>query len=166
MRTSIFPATAFVFLAGLATILAAWGFQVIGGYLPCALCLQQRWPYYIGLPLAFVSLASAWLNGPAWLTRGTLAAAGLVFLYGAYLGLFHAGVEWALWEGPSDCAATPATSTGNILEQIEDIRIVPCNEASWRFPAAWGLSFAGWNAVISLVLGLVAVVAATRRQAA
>lgn len=166
MRTSTFSAAAFVFIVGLATILAAWGFQIAGGYIPCALCLQQRWPYYIGLPLVLVSLLSSWINGPAWLTRGALALGGIVFLYGAYLGLFHAGVEWALWEGPSDCAATPASSTGNILEQIEGIQIVPCDQATWRFPAEWGLSFAGWNAVISVVLGLTALVAAARKRAA
>jgi disulfide bond formation protein DsbB len=159
-------APAFVFVVGLATILAAWSFQIFGGYVPCALCLQQRWPYYVGLPLALVSLISGWFGGPAWLTRGALALAGASFFYGAYLGLYHAGAEWALWAGPADCGATGASTTGNILEQIENIHIVSCTEASWRFPAGWGLSFAGWNAVISLVLALTAIVAAARKPAA
>ena len=167
MRNSPLAAPAFVFVAGLATIAAAWAFQLIGGYVPCALCLEQRIPYYVGLPLVLVSILSAWMNGSAWLTRGALALGGLVFLYGAYLGLFHAGVEWALWEGPADCApggAAMPTTPGNLLEQLEGIQIVPCNQASWRFPAGWGLSFAGWNAVISLVLGLTAIVASARTR--
>ena len=64
---------AFVFILGLATILGAWAFQIVGGYVPCALCLQERWPYYIGLPVALVALVSASMNGPDWLTRGALA---------------------------------------------------------------------------------------------
>jgi disulfide bond formation protein DsbB len=162
-------AALFVFLLGLATILAAWGFQLIGGFVPCALCLEQRWPYYIGLPIVLVSLISGWRGGPAWLTRGALGLGGIVFLYGAYLGLYHAGAEWAWWAGPVDCApggVTMPTTAGNLLEQLENIRIVSCTEASWRFPAGWGLSFAGWNAVISVVLGLTAIVAAARKPRA
>lgn len=166
MQNRDLVAPAFVFVVGLATILAAWAFQIFGGYVPCALCLEQRWPYYIGLPLVLVSLISGWTNGPRRLTQGALALAGAAFLYGAYLGLYHAGAEWAWWEGPADCApggAVMPTTPGNLLEQLEGIRIVSCTEASWRFPATeWGLSFAGWNAVISLVLGLTAIVAAAR----
>ena len=169
LRRTETTAATFVFLAGLATILAAWGFQLIGGFVPCALCLEQRWPYYIGLPLVLVSLVSAWRGGPSWLTRGSLGLGGLVFIYGAYLGLYHAGAEWAWWDGPADCAPGGVgmpTDAGNLLEQLESIRIVSCTEASWRFPAGWGLSFAGWNAVISLVLGLTAIVAAARKPRA
>jgi disulfide bond formation protein DsbB len=169
MRNTYATASAFVLFAGAVTILAAWGFQVIGGYVPCALCLEQRIPYYVGLPLALVALISALTKGPPWLTRGALALAGIVFLYGAYLGLYHAGAEWALWEGPADCApggAVMPTTAGNLLEQLEGIRIVSCTEAAWRFPAEWGLSFAGWNAVISTVLGVVGIVAAARKPAA
>jgi len=163
-------ASAFVFVAGLATILAAWGFQIIGGYVPCALCLQQRWPYYIGLPVAFVALANALANGPAWITRLALALAGVIFIYGAYLAVYHAGAEWMWWPGPVDCGvggASPTTATGGLLQQLDNIRIVSCTEASWRFPADWGLSFAGWNAAVSLVLAAVALAgAAWGRRAA
>ena len=41
-----------LFLA-LAVILTALGTQYIGGYVPCALCLQQRWAYYAGIPATF-----------------------------------------------------------------------------------------------------------------
>ncbi len=169
MRNTYATASTFVLFAGAVTIIAAWGFQLIGGFVPCALCLEQRIPYYVGLPLALVALISAMAKGPAWLTRGALALAGVVFLYGAYLGLYHAGAEWGFWPGPIDCAAGSAampTTPGNLLEQLEGIRIVSCTEAAWRFPAGWGLSFAGWNAVISTVLGVVAIVAAARKPAA
>lgn len=160
-------AAAFVFLVGLATILGAWAFQIFGGFIPCALCLEQRWPYYIGLPVALVALISALSGGPAWLTRGALVVTGVIFAYGAYLGVFHAGVEYAWWEGPADCAVTsgPVTGgSGDLLDQIDNIRVVSCTEASWRFPDAWGLSFAGWNAAISVVLAAVALGGALRRE--
>ena len=157
---------AFVFVAGLGTILAAWGFQLIGGYVPCKLCLEERIPYYVGLPLAFVALVATLANAPAWMVRAALALAAIVFLYGAYLGTYHAGAEWTWWMGPSDCGSTGAVTSGNLLDQLKNIRIVSCTEASWRFPAGWGLSFAGWNAVVSLGLAAVAAFGAMRRERA
>jgi disulfide bond formation protein DsbB len=158
-------AAAFVLIVGLATILGAWAFQIFGGFIPCPLCLEQRWPYYIGLPVVLVAVVSALAGGPAWLTRLALLLAALIFAYGAYLGIFHAGVEYAWWPGPPDCAVTagPVTgTTGDLLDQIDNIRVVSCTEASWRFPDAWGLSFAGWNAAISALLALVALGGAAR----
>ena len=159
---------AFVFLAGLATILGAWGFQLIGGYIPCKLCLTERIPYYVGLPLAFVALAAALANSPAWIARLALALVAIVFLYGAGLGTYHAGAEWAWWAGPSDCGAGAASSTatsGDLLNQLKNIHIVSCTNAGWRFPPGWGLSFAGWNAVVSLLLAAIAAFGATRKDA-
>ena len=155
--------SAFVFLVGLATILAAWGFQIIGGYVPCKLCLEERVPYYVGLPLVFVALAAALANAPAWIVRTALALTAIIFLYGAYLGTYHAGAEWTWWAGPTDCGSTGALSTGNLLDQLKNIHIVSCTTASWRFPADWGLSFAGWNAVVCLVLAAVATFGAARK---
>ena len=39
-----------------AVILAALAFEYIGQYEPCPLCLIQRYAYYAGVPLLFVSL--------------------------------------------------------------------------------------------------------------
>ena len=82
-----------------------------------------------------------------------MAIAGVVFAVGVYLGINHAGVEWGWWPGPSDCGATGAAtgikSTQDLLNQLNGIRIVSCTEAAWRF---LGLSFAGWNAVMSTIL--------------
>ena len=41
--------------------------------------------------------------------------------------------------------------------------VVPCDKAAWRDPVL-SLSFAGWNAVISLVLMVVAFAAAARKR--
>jgi len=161
---------AFVSVIGLATILAAWGFQLIGGFVPCKLCLEERIPYYVGIPLAVLALASAVAAAtPAWLTRVLLALAAIVFLYGAGLGTYHAGAEWGWWAGPSDCgagAAATTSTTGDLINQLQNIRIVSCTTASWRFPDGWGLSFAGWNAVIALVLAAVAATGALQGRRA
>ena len=45
-----------VLLGALAIILAALGFEYIGGYAPCPLCLQQRYAYYACIPLSVLAL--------------------------------------------------------------------------------------------------------------
>ena len=163
LRHPALPA-AVVFVLGLATILGAWGFQLIGGYVPCKLCLEERVPYYIGVPLALIAVLVA---SPPWVRRVALGIAALVFAYGAYLGTYHAGAEWGWWPGPTDCGggAATATTAGGLLNQLNGIRVVSCTEASFRFPAAiWGLSFAGWNAVVSLALAVVAAIGAIGRR--
>jgi disulfide bond formation protein DsbB len=162
-------APAIVTVVGVATIAAAWGFERIGGYVPCALCVEERMPYYAGLPIALAALVVAFAGGPGWLIRLLLVVVAAVFAYGAYLGVYHAGAEWGFWPGPADCAAgaaPAATSATDLLSQIRGMRIVSCTEASWRFPARWGLSFAGWNAAASLFLVAVALWGAIRRRPA
>lgn len=166
LRRSIIPPLVVVILA-LATILGAWGFQLIGGYVPCKLCLEERVPYYVGVPLALLTVVAVLLRAPAWLVRALLAVTAVVFLYDLYLGGYHAGAEWGLWPGPSDCgqsAAGQATTTNELLNQLKNIHVVSCTTASWRFPTGWGLSFAGWNALVALVLTAVAGWGALRKQ--
>ena len=78
----------------------------------------------------------------------------------AGLGVYHSGVEWKLWAGPETCqlALEPlASGPGGLLKQLETVRVIRCDEAPWRF---MGLSFAGWNAVLSLLLAIGAFTAA------
>ncbi|TYC70146.1 disulfide bond formation protein B [Stappia sp. BW2] len=150
--------TGLLLLGGLAAIATAWGFQLIGGYVPCKLCLEQRIPYYAGLPLALLALflMQAKRTGAALVVLLIVAA---VFAYGAGLGVYQSGAEWQFWDGPSDCgggSATP-TSAANMLQALKTTRVVSCTEASWRL---FGLSFAGWNAVASGGLALLALLAA------
>ena len=154
-------APAAVLVLGLATILGAWGFQLIGGYVPCKLCLEQRVPYYVGLPMALAALLAALAGAKPTVVRLLLIVAGLTFAFGIYLGAYQAGAEWKLWAGPTDCGATGSgtQSTADLLNQLKNIHVVSCTEASWRFLF---LSFAGWNAVVSVALVAIAIWGAFR----
>lgn len=148
------------FLVGLAAIATAWGYQIIGGYVPCKLCYQERIPYYVGLPLLLASLLLA-RRSPT--TARVLAGlGGLAFLVGTGLGGYHAGAEWGFWPGPTDCGggSGPTTDASNLLAQLQATRLVSCTEASWRM---LGLSFAGWNAVISAGVAVAAFAGAAGR---
>lgn len=140
------------FILGLVTILGALGSQFIGGLQPCELCLEQRLPYYWGLPLLALILI-LWNRLPltAWYVAMAIVAA--LFAWGAYLGGFHSGVEWGFWPGPTAC-----TGVGNDLsmDMLNDLQpVIGCDVVQFRF---LGLSLAGYNALISAaIVGLLLV---------
>lgn len=159
--TPVARAATAVILVGAATILGAWGFQM-AGYVPCPLCLQQRIPYYAAVPIAFAAFFMARRMPGSVAPRALIAIVGVLFLVGTGLAAYHAGVEWKFWPGPSDCTATAtrALSTGTLLENLNDVSLVRCDEAAWRL---FGISLAGWNFVISLPLAILSLGAALRR---
>ncbi|SFZ85699.1 Disulfide bond formation protein DsbB [Devosia enhydra] len=152
------------FVLGLATIAAAWGSQLIGGLYPCDLCLEQRWAYYLGLPL-LLGILVLWNRLPLALWYVLIAIVAAIFLWGAYMGGYHAGVEWGFWPGPTSCTGTGVSISLSDLQNLNAARIVPCDKVQFRF---LGLSLAGYNMLISLgIVGLLvgAMVAQARRRA-
>jgi disulfide bond formation protein DsbB len=161
-RTQI-RAAIFLALAMAATVGGALGFQYLGGFIPCKLCLEERIPYYAGVPVMVLAAISAGLRWPPVVTRALLAIGGALMVWSLYMGVYHAGVEWKWWPGPTDCGAVDAPSTGGkgILDSLNTFVPPACDEAAGRF---LGLSFAGWNAVASLILAGVAWWSAFRRK--
>lgn len=150
MLTTLSPRRAALIIAAaaFATIAGAWIFEYFG-YAPCELCLKQRWAYYAAIPLAVIL---GFLPGSA--ARAGLYLLAAVWIASMIFGIYHAGIEWKWWLGPSTCG-----STGGLGEGLPDLtkKVVLCNEAAIRI---FGLSLAGWNAVISLGLALVALAGA------
>lgn len=142
-----------ILAAILATLAAAFGFQA-AGYAPCEICLKERLPYYAGMGLAVATLFSAWA-GPRGLTRLGFAALACLFLFSAGFGVYHAGVEWHVWAGPTECsgALTRAPTTADFLHQLQTVNVVRCDAVAIRI---LGLSLAGWNAIVSAVIALAA----------
>ena len=145
-----------IFLLSAATLLGAWYFQLVLKLPPCPLCLEQRIPYYIVIPLSLLLAIAALVRAPRALVMAGLLAVAAAMLCGAALAAYHAGVEWRFWPGPTDCSGpvTDFTTKGPLLDQLQSIRVVRCDEAAWRF---LGISLAGYNLLISLVLAAIAV---------
>lgn len=140
------------------TIGSALYFEHGLGYVPCKLCLTERVPYYLAIPLALIAALL-----PQRLARFLLGLIALILLYGAGLGLYHAGAEWGFWPGPSDCGGGTGAGPADVddfLKTLDSTRVVDCTTAAWRF---LGLSLAGWNAVIAAGLAALAGAYALRR---
>lgn len=149
-------------LISVGIILTALGFEYIGGYSPCPLCLMQRYAFYAGIPLTFLAMALI-------AERSRIAAllflfVALAYLANAGLAAYHAGVEWQFWPGPDTCTAAQAlpTNPADLLKGLDTARVVRCDEATWRL---FGLSFAGWNVLISLALFAISLQAASAASA-
>lgn len=154
-----YKAGAIALMLALAAIVAALGFQYVGGYAPCPLCLVQRYAYYAGIPLLFAALVLVASDRAGW-AAVVLFIVALAFLANIGLGIYHAGAEWKFWPGPDTCASAAQTlggGSGGLLQQLETTRVIRCDEAPWTF---LGLSFAGWNVVTSFLIAVAALQAA------
>ena len=149
-------AAAIIAVVGLLTMCGFFFFQYVLGYPPCPLCLDQRDAYYVSVPLAALLLLGASHGAQSKVLIAGFAVIAAVMLWNTGLSAYHAGVEWKFWPGPTDCSG-PINNFGaasNMLKQLQDIRIVRCDEAAWRF---LGVSLAGYDVLISLFLAAVAV---------
>lgn len=139
-----------------ALLLAALGFQYLGGLAPCVLCIWQRWPHLLAVLAGLLSLRMkrAWVMGIGALSAATSAG----------IGIFHTGVEMKLWQGLASCSGAldvTQLSAEDALEAIMAAEVVKCDEIAWSL---MGLSMASWNALLSAGLAVLWVVAALRAK--
>ncbi|NVO22862.1 disulfide bond formation protein B [Donghicola sp. C2-DW-16] len=141
----------------LAILLGAFGFQYIGGYPPCAMCLWQRWPHAAAILLGavgvmFPSAIIAWL--------GALAAAVT-----SGIGVYHAGVEQKLWQGPTSCTGSADALSGmnatDLLSLDGPTGVVMCDAIVWDL---FGITMAGYNAIFSALFCLIWIAAARAKH--
>jgi disulfide bond formation protein DsbB len=164
-RNTAATAALAIFAVSLATLAGAWFFQFVLKLPPCPLCLEQRIPYYVVIPLSLLVTVAAHLRAPRSVVAAGFAVLLVAMLVSAALGAYHAGVEWRFWAGPTDCSGpvTDFTTKGPLLEQLRSIRVVRCDEAAWRF---LGISLAGYNVLVSLALAAVAAFGFSARNRA
>jgi disulfide bond formation protein DsbB len=159
-------ALAVLLTLGMALVVgSALGFEHIGGYVPCALCLMQRNPYYIGIGVGVLAVLSSILRLPPIVTKLLFVTIAVLMLVGMGMGIYHAGVEWKFWEGPASCTigATGGDTPINVLDALNATKAPSCTEATLR---VLGLSFAGWNVLTSAALAAFALWAAFRKRVA
>ena len=144
-----------VLVAGALALLAgAFGFEHVGGLVPCEMCWWQRWALIAVLLFAGDALLLGMMAGkrpPLWPVARLLGWAGLLAMAAnAGIALFHAGVEQKWWQGITRCTAPPVA--GNADAMLADILaqpIVRCDAIPWSL---FGISMAGWNFLMAITL--------------
>ena len=146
-----------------ATLAGAWFFELVLDIRPCPLCLEQRYAYYLAIPLGALVAFAAAKDAPRAVLLAGLVLLALAALGNAGLGIYHAGVEWKLWQGPTDCTGTIGNlgSAGNLLQRLDTVKVIRCDDVQWRF---LGLSLAGYNVLISLAMAAIAAWGLARLQ--
>ena len=143
----------------LALILGALGFQYIGHYPPCEMCQWQRWPHFAA---AIAGLGGGILLATGMLDRRIAPFVAALTILGVVtsgvIGVFHAGVEWHLWQGPTACT-TGFQVTGGPIDL--NAPVPRCDNAAWRL---FGISMAGYNALISLGAAALGALLLVRRK--
>lgn len=134
------------------------------GIKPCPMCLEQRYAYYLAIVLGGILAIGAKALPQMLLFVGLAILAIATLINGGY-GAFHAGVEWGFWPGPGTCAGgvTDLGSAGNLLERLDTVKVIRCDEVQWRF---LGLSLAGYNVLISNLMALIALWGIVRLRSA
>ena len=144
-----------ILLIAAATLAGAWFFQLVLEIVPCPLCIEQRYAYYFAVPFAALVAFAAAKGAPRGVVLAGLSILALAALGNAVLGGYHAGVEWGFWKGPTDCTGTGFNvgNARNLLESLDKVKVVRCDEVQFRF---LGLSLAGYNVLISLLMAAIA----------
>jgi disulfide bond formation protein DsbB len=138
-----------------ATIAGAWFFQLVLQILPCPMCLEQRYAYYAIIPLSALVALGAARGAPKPLLIAGLVVIALIAAGNSVFGVYHAGVEWKFWQGPTDCTGPLVDfgKAGGLLDQLDKVKVIRCDEVQWRF---LGISLAGYNALISALMAAIA----------
>ena len=146
-------------LASAAMLATAHAFERFAYLLPCQLCLRQREVYWAAIAMAATGLVLWNIRQNRRFLVAFNVMLALVFLTGAVVAAYHAGVEWKWWPAPAGCAAGAVDVVNLDLGAIDERQgTVSCLDAPWRL---FGLSMAGWNALVSLGLSLLSFRAAT-----
>ena len=140
-------------LASGAMLAAAHAFQRFGGLAPCPLCLDQRNWHWGVVAASTIGLIVLRLK-PAWARWFTLLV-GLVLLGSFAQAAYHVAVEqhWVV----AQCDARIDLDDLRPLDFEAEVVAPKCDEIAWSM---FGVSMAGYNALISLALALASLVVA------
>jgi disulfide bond formation protein DsbB len=142
------------FLASGALLAGAHAFERFGGFAPCALCLDQReWHWGVLAASALGVVIVRFFAKYAWAAALLIA---LVYVGATGMAAYHVAVEQHLVTAQCDAAIT-----GGLSFDVDTPLVVPrCDTPAWTM---FGISMAGYNALISFFLMLASFVVAFSR---
>jgi disulfide bond formation protein DsbB len=152
----VVAAIAAVSAAALGTaFVAQYGFDLR----PCELCVLQRLPYAFTLLFGLMATLPA---VPPEARRQVAALCAALFAVNAGIALYHTGVEYHWWQGPTACTGHLQNfSMDDLAAALTHPAAVQCDQAAVR---VLGVSMAGANAIACAVFALLCAGAAARED--
>lgn len=144
-----------------AMLASAHGLERFADMPACPLCLRQREVYWAAIAMAITGLLLARLRHTARFLSALSVLIGLVFLTGALVAGYHAGVEWGFFPPPNSCSGASVPFDPMAPIDLAGAEIKDCTAAPFYL---LGLSLAGWNAVASTVFAAMSFFAATNKN--
>ena len=120
------------------------------GHKPCKLCLYERIPYFLSIPLIIKMLFIKKYE------RVTLLILSLIFISSTALAFYHFGIEEDFFNEPLACTTGDLSKTLSKEELLELLtqQSISGKDVSFRI---LGLSLAAINAIFSLILSVIFV---------
>ena len=140
------------FLVSSIMLISAFYLEYFHGALPCDLCITQRW--FHGAIIAYSLMIIFILNKTSISKKLLLLGATILWLSSSIAGLYHFGIEMNFWTGPDGCSSNIDFSKDTLIYLLNKSPI-KCDEIMFEI---FGLSLAGWNALASLLIFLLAII--------
>ena len=138
------------FLVALFSIISGFFFQYVLGYIPCYLCLVERWPY---ICLLFLSITGIFYK-KTWI----VFTISLVMFISILISGYHVGIEQEWLEEPVYCKKTFIKfSENNVTDDLDKLPILnqSCKESS---PRIMNVSLPAINFLFSIVLFTMSII--------
>ncbi len=141
----------FSFIISSLMLLSAFYLEYFHGALPCDLCITQRW--FHGAIIAYSFIIILIINKTIISNKLLILIGAILWLSSSLAGLYHFGIEMNFWAGPDGCSSNIDFSK-DTLTYLLNKSSIKCDEVIFEI---LGLSLAGWNALVSFFIFLLAI---------
>ena len=147
MKNQIYKYFIYIFVVNFFVISSALFIEYILKVKPCALCIYERYPYYLILIFcALFFLKNSWKNQ-------LIVLIIITSVVSFFLAGYHVGIEYRLINELSSCKTefNNNISKDILLKELQSKLAPSCKEVGFKL---FGLSLASINMIMSLILSI------------
>jgi disulfide bond formation protein DsbB len=145
LKNKIYKYFIYIFIINFLVISSALFIEYILKVKPCALCIYERYPYYLILIFcALFFLKNSWKNQ-------LIVLIIITSVVSFFLAGYHVGIEYGLINELSSCKTefNNNISKDILLKELQSKLAPSCKEVGFKL---FGLSLASINMIMSLIL--------------
>jgi len=145
LKNKIYNYFIYIFLINILVILSALFIEYILKVKPCALCIYERYPYYLILLFTILFFFKTnWKNQ-------LMILIIITSIVSFFLAGYHVGIEYGLINELSSCKTEVSKNISKdiLLKELQSKLAPSCKEVAFKL---FGLSLASINMIMSLIL--------------